>query len=195
MKLSNFQLLIFVLCPTSYAMADDLKGQHLKIAISGVPPFTIKMGNNVYSGVDPKIMEIVAKKMGFTYSLEWGRFWGAQNPDGSWAGVVGYVKNGTHSVGLGHVLLQKARYEAVDYVLMYAQPHHLMAPVPKAASPFWNILRPFTARVWMVILMTLWLTVTITVFLNRAFDFNRAVMISLKMFGSQLSQSTYSKNP
>ena len=181
-------VILLSLLSLSCNATNTLKGKHLKVAFSGLPPFVYTNKDGSYSGIDLNIIPILADKMGFSYTLEWGQFWGSQYPDGGWAGVVGYVKNGSHTIGLGHVLLQMGRFEAVDYALMYSQPHFLMAPRPKPIAPVWNMTRPFTPYVWLGALGTILAVTLFSLVIRPKKGKSTLTGWVLYIFGSQFNQ-------
>ena len=65
------------------------------------------------TGADIMITNIFADKLGFAgFRFVKTKIWGAQIGDtGAWSGTIGAVKNGTATLGFGHVIIQYFRYQ------------------------------------------------------------------------------------
>ena len=65
------------------------------------------------TGADVKIVNIFADKLGFAgFKFLKTKIWGAEiGNTGAWSGTIGAVKNGSATLGFGHVIIQYFRYQ------------------------------------------------------------------------------------
>ena len=110
------------------------------------------------TGSDVDIIKIIAKRLGFSFTLQTARGWGAPVHKDSldhWTGIIGKVQNETAHIGIGHITYQYERERVIDYVLSYYMTTHFITTKPEQLSSFWNILYPFNGVLWMTFIITL----------------------------------------
>ena len=116
------------------------------------------------TGVDVDLAHILAQKFQFTFDVVLEPLVGKIVPGtkDEWLGVVGSVKNGTSSFGIGNIALDPARYTVADYsTMLYSLDTIFIAPKPKVAPHYLNIIKPFSPLVWILTLASM-LIVTFT---------------------------------
>ncbi|TRY75000.1 hypothetical protein TCAL_04945, partial [Tigriopus californicus] len=145
-------------------------GAHLTISCRGLPPFNIWKPDGSVHGVDVDLIQILSEAFGFTYRIITEPVMGSliPNSNNQWLGVVGSVKNGTSTIGIGNPALDAGRYLAVDYsVMMYTIDTNFIATYPKPTPPYENLLKPFSAYLWVCLIFTLVVLSTVLVAIGR----------------------------
>ena len=172
-----------------------LRGKEIHGSIFGLPPFVIFSPTGNFRGTDVDILKTLGQVMGFKVKFTWQRVWGSRIPgtSGAWSGTIGNVKNKTSTVGIGHVLLQEDRFEAVDYILTYQLPIFLLAPHPARISPAWSMFRPFSITVWSMVAATFLLVGAFQVIIFTVEGKNVPYEVLINVYGSQWNQREYIK--
>ena len=67
-----------------------LNGLSFNVFVIGTSPYIVYSENGI-SGSDIELLDIVAEKYGFIYSLRPERSWGGMDKEGIWKGTVGSV--------------------------------------------------------------------------------------------------------
>ena len=89
-------------------------------------------------------------------------------------------------------MIQRDRYRAVDFCLMYSLPIFLLSTPPEPFPAYWNLVKPFSLGIWIAVFLTLIMVTVSWKFVNYltriliGFEFE---FDSLDMFKSGLNQS------
>merc|ERR1712055_373416 len=112
------------------ANMDSMKGQHLVVTtiLRGEPFLSLKSdharlsGNEKYEGYLVDLANLLADKLGFTFTLQMvgdGKY-GQSDPDpGKWSGMIGEVMSGTADMALVDMTITRAREEVVDFSMPF----------------------------------------------------------------------------
>ncbi|GFY74333.1 lig_chan-Glu_bd domain-containing protein [Trichonephila inaurata madagascariensis] len=129
----------------------------LKVSVTDSPFFEIKETaiNTVISGPDYSLLNVLAEKLNFNYTLHLprdnGRY-GIPDEHGNWTGVTGMVARGEVDMAVIYLIMTEQRAEVVDFIF----PHSIMdktfatdipGPMPKYAE----FISPFKLEIWLAI--------------------------------------------
>ncbi len=121
-----------------------LFGTRQRVSIMGTLPYVYPAAR---VGSDFDLLEIVAEKLGFEPDFKVER---------TIRKVVEGVANGTSTFGLGHLAIT---YQ-FTFVVDATQPSYVFEMMvttakPKPLTPFFNLLRPFSLKVWVLIILVI----------------------------------------
>ena len=78
-------------------------------------------GNEKYEGYLVDLANLLADKLGFTFTLQMvgdGKY-GQSDPTGKWSGMIGEVMSGTADMALVDMTITRAREEVVDFSMPF----------------------------------------------------------------------------
>ncbi|GFR33145.1 lig_chan-Glu_bd domain-containing protein [Trichonephila clavata] len=129
----------------------------LKVSGTDSPFFLIKETgvNTVISGPDYLLLNVLAEKLNFNYTLHLprdnGRY-GIPNEHGNWTGVTGMVARGEVDMAVIYMIMTEQRAEVVDFIV----PHSVMdktfaTDIPGSMSKYDEFISPFKPEIWLTV--------------------------------------------
>ncbi|XP_068216604.1 glutamate receptor 2-like [Palaemon carinicauda] len=105
-----------------------------------------------------KLLEIFMTYMNFEYELirPEGGLWGNKLPNGSWTGMMGLIDREEVEMALGPFTITHEREEAADFSMEVQSDNQKIFLVrPGLENDIGGFLKPFTFRVWLLVLASL----------------------------------------
>ncbi len=131
-----------------------LIGTRQRVSILGSLPYVNPAG--LY-GSDVDLMGIIADKLSFELDFKVER---------SFSNIIEGVANGTSAFGLGHLVIEYRSTAVVDLTHPPYQFEMVVATAkPKPLTPFFNLLRPFSLTVWVLVTLAIPITMGVLYFM------------------------------
>ncbi|XP_042216375.1 glutamate receptor 1-like [Homarus americanus] len=132
----------------------------LKLGVASWFPFTlISVTGPPYkvTGAIAQVMEIVAHKLNFCieYVVPEDKLFGSQLPNSSWTGLMGQLTRGEVDMTGVVMSLSDERNQAIDFsVPLYMDASKLAYKRPVLESDITGFVKPYTNRMWMLLVLT-----------------------------------------
>ncbi|XP_045611424.1 glutamate receptor ionotropic, delta-2 [Procambarus clarkii] len=126
-------------------------------------------GTLTADGVAVTILDIIAKKLNFTYVLVGNADieWGQEAQNGSFTGLMGMCVGEEVDVALGPFVITYRRSQVADFSMpLYFESWGIFLPRPRLESDLAGFLKPFTWQVWEVLGGMILLTMVLGAVLN-----------------------------
>ncbi|XP_076298048.1 uncharacterized protein LOC143217546 [Lasioglossum baleicum] len=158
----------------------NLRGRKLKITSIRRPPMTyykrpvkkIIDGEEMdvfptdhdiiwFDGIEVQLFLIIANKLNFTWIIakpEGDLMWG-KPINGTWeGGIIGMIRNNKADMAIGSIHVTQNQNHYVQLSEPWSKLYiHLMVPRPRRVTSFWAILKPFSDKVWYLLLLSIML--------------------------------------
>ncbi|ESP03956.1 hypothetical protein LOTGIDRAFT_110568, partial [Lottia gigantea] len=125
------------------------------ILIFQAEPFTIKLANGEYVGFCIDILNELAYRLKFRYTIRepGDGQWGAPSPDGTWNGLVRQTKDGNFDMSIGPISLTSEREEVIDFTtpIMEDGAGIILRKFEDIYGKIFRSFKPFTTNVWITI--------------------------------------------
>ncbi|XP_076045735.1 glutamate receptor ionotropic, delta-1-like [Oratosquilla oratoria] len=140
----------------------DFRGRHLlATAVDNWPFFKVNMLPNgtavAGGGMDVSVLDTLAAKLNFTYSLTTpadGQ-WGVPLGNGSISGMIGQVARHEVDFAIDEITITGPREEVVDFTRPYfLESTTFITQAPQEKSRAYTLVRPFALEVWLVLVAT-----------------------------------------
>ncbi|PAA58520.1 hypothetical protein BOX15_Mlig031664g1, partial [Macrostomum lignano] len=141
-----------------------LKNRTLVICSPEYPPFTKYQhehpNSTVHvSGMIVEVLSFLSSRMKFRYSVKnsFDGQWGAPVAGSRFlTGCVGEVQRGIADIGVNIFTQTSARIQAVQFsVPLFEDVSSALLPMPPIEEKLWNFVGPFSAQVWILLLVAL----------------------------------------
>ncbi|ELU16508.1 hypothetical protein CAPTEDRAFT_185470 [Capitella teleta] len=132
------------------------RGAHLKVAMEEYRPFVFKeqVGEDfVYRGIDVELINVLAEKLNFTYSVvpSVDGLWGGQDPNGTWDGMIGMLMRQEVDIAASGISMTLPRLKVVDFT--YPHWTEPSAVAVKLRRHKWNyFVDPLQTSTWLLYL-------------------------------------------
>lgn len=135
-----------------------LNGRHLKIAAINNPPFVLYEEKlSIVDGIEPSLMKIMAKEMGFTYTYIptpsnqlWGDIFELAVGEFNFTGMLGMLVRKEVDVAIGNFYLTYKRAAYIDYTAVYKISHEsFLVPAPRPYAKWTALFYSFTWPTWL----------------------------------------------
>ncbi|XP_068219312.1 glutamate receptor ionotropic, kainate glr-3-like [Palaemon carinicauda] len=151
-----------------------LSGRHLRVGCELWLPWsnTTSEPDGIVktSGVSVDMLNIIAKKLNFTYSFyrPSDREWGRELPNGSFTGMIGMCQKNEVDVALGPFVMAWDRYQAADYSTpIHYDEYGLILPRPRREVDLSGVAKPLSWQVWMSLGLSIWVCLIIGLVMNQ----------------------------
>ncbi|XP_066984775.1 uncharacterized protein [Macrobrachium rosenbergii] len=148
-----------------------IDGANMSIAaVTYLPHIRVTANSTAVSITGPLIdvLNLLAKKMNFTYKLVPENSYGYLLPNGTWNGLVGLVHRRNVDFALGPLAITYARSKVIDYTEPLLV-DYLVLQARRGGIEIdpWSFALPFTASVWASLFATLFLSIITAVVFAR----------------------------
>ncbi|XP_064099371.1 ionotropic receptor 93a-like [Macrobrachium nipponense] len=170
-----------------------IDGANMSIAaVTYLPHIRVTANSTAVSITGPLIdvLNLLAKKMNFTYTLVPENSYGYLLPNGTWNGLVGLVLRKNVDFALGPLAITYARSKVIDYTEPLLV-DYLVLQAKRGGIEIdpWSFALPFTASVWASLFATFFLSIiTAVVFNHEAKEWSPSSASPLVYFKVLMSQ-------
>lgn len=135
-----------------------LKGRRVQVVTILEKPFTMykidhhkRTGNDRFRGFAVDLMDVVSKRLGFTYDLYLvhdGKF-GSKTESGEWNGMLGEILAGNATMTIAPLSINSQREEAVDFTKPFMTRYiSVIMKKTKSETSYFEFLNPLSPKVW-----------------------------------------------
>ncbi|XP_064595274.1 glutamate receptor-like [Liolophura sinensis] len=144
-------------------------------------PFSVRViedGRTFYAGFCVNILDELAERMGFNYTIVEppdGQY-GAPDENGTWNGMVGMVYRGEAEIAIGPFIITPVKKQVVDLTIPFSEASTgimTLAPGYEASKSLFKTLKPFSAPVWICVLFSVIIAGGASFLVNRFTPFQR----------------------
>ncbi|XP_068207762.1 glutamate receptor ionotropic, kainate 3-like [Palaemon carinicauda] len=139
-------------------MADELSTKRegcVPVAVGYWPPFVEGTFPN-FTGPLIELFMVIQKRLAFCYEYKLNYFWGTEQPNGTWTGMMGMLQSKEAEVAIGPIGVTYDRYKAAEFSdAIFVTDQTILYKRPQLEPDLMGFVKPFTLLVWLGVLATL----------------------------------------